>query len=369
MIIMRNSSFVDGKVVVAVATGKVFPTGAAFDDLARLVDTEVAIKHDAGGYELVGGAADFANAGAEWAWHEAKAETDETRGNLVRGGFAGRPVELEIVGVEILSRVKEESDNFEAEINKDEGEVELVEPEEAKEHDAGGSEEENDELVSVAKRFLEVEFAFANVDFGGGGDRVESIPLHVGNQGGESHGEGVLWTKLKGVADTEEKDEERDNVAAEGDGIVFDAVEEIKAEFELIPVCDEGEKCEDTSDGERNADDKELVLGEEGSADEADEADEIIKSRITVGAGVAAGVVELVEDEGENSLEHEVGDGIDDEEAVCGVDVHEVYVIVDIEKDSTVDEDSDDNAKNETRHYSVFVLVADTRDVGAGRER
>lgn len=155
---------------------------AAFDDFAVLVDVEMFIKDMSEGNQLVERGANAAEARTIGSGGERNGEADEAARDFVGGGFAGRPVELEVASIQIIDWVDGEGDELEAEESEYDGEVEIVEAMETEEHDPDAAVEEDDELVSVAEGLAEVEAALGNVDFGDGIDGVEDIPLGVGNE-------------------------------------------------------------------------------------------------------------------------------------------------------------------------------------------
>ena len=83
---------------------------AALDDLTVFVDVEVFVEDVAEGEELVNGRSEAAEAGAERSGGDRDGEAGATGGDLVRNGFGGGPVELEVAGVEIVEWVGEEHD-------------------------------------------------------------------------------------------------------------------------------------------------------------------------------------------------------------------------------------------------------------------
>lgn len=313
---------------------------------------------------------DGADVSAKWRGDERATDTSKASDDFVGGHFGGGPVELKEAGIDIIVGSDEEVKSFEAEVGKRDAEVEIVKAVEAKEHNADRAVENEEELMSVFGGLFEIETAFANIDFCEGINRLEDIPLSVGSKLDKGDGEGVLRTKFHSIAEAKKKNEERAGVADEVGGVVFDTVGEIEAEAELAAILGKNDDSIERHDEAGDSDDDSLILGNEGGADEDAEIEDIEGERVAIGTGILVFEVELLEDEGENGLDNENEDGVDREGAVgSGIHIHELDEGIDIEDGETVNQNSQGDADDETRHGGVFILVTNLADVGAGSER
>ncbi len=146
-------------------------------------------------------------------------------------------------------------------------------------------------------------------------------------------------------------------------------MEEIDAEFELVPNPDDCEDDENSWDNDSDGSDGGLRLGEKRGADETTETECIEDDRITIGAGVFFLEIEFIEDEGEDGLHAEINDGVEDESMIdFDVHVHELDVGIDMSEDAAKNENSGEDPEDEAGHDGVFVAVADFADVGADTE-
>ena len=168
--------------MVAVAEGGGVAAAATTADDAVLVDEVILAEEVASGDVLVEAGTDSADVVAEGGGEEGTGETEKAGEDLVGGGFAGGPAELEEGGIDILDWGEGKVDKLEAEVGEGDGKAEIVEPVETEEHENAGSKEEGEKFVGIAEGFLEVEAALADVDFDESCDGIENIPLGVGDE-------------------------------------------------------------------------------------------------------------------------------------------------------------------------------------------
>lgn len=320
--------------------------------------------------DLINGRLDGANIATERCGDKGTEKAHDASDDFVGGHFGGGPVELEETGVDIIIGSEEEIEGFETNKSKGEAEVQIVKTIEAEEHGGDSAVDDEEEPAGVLSGLFKVKTMFANVDFDQSVDRLEDVPLGIGDELREGDGKTVLRAEFQGVAQTKEEDEKRREMANEASRVVFDTTGEVEAEVKFIAVFGKDKDSIECHDGDSDADDDELTLSDESGADEDTEIKKVEGDGIAVGAGILVFVVEFFEDEREDSLNDENKDRIDGKSAVDGgVHAHELDKRVDIEYSETVDKNSQSNANDHAGHDGVGIFVAGFADVGPNGER
>lgn len=222
----------------------------------------------------------------------------------------------------------------------------------------------------MTQRGLEIKMFLTNVDFGKGINRIEYIPLSIGNEGNKSNGEGVLWTVFGGAAETKKVDEAHHQAASERDGFVFDTVKDIETKTELMDILANDKSDKNSEYDERNKDTKAGGLGEENETIDETEAKKIKSDRIMISCGIAVLVVKFFEDEGKNSLVDKYKNGIKGKIAIkADVHVHETNIGINVKCNKTVDGNRKDETDEKAGHDGVRIVIADFANISAGSKR